>query len=96
MRLRIVEAKKSKYYDAALGHFEKARDILTKQEQAGEWQNLVGEVRERHGRKSSFMPGFERLVEGYRSGDEPSFLDRARKKWGSKARGRSSGQDSLT
>ena len=90
MGLRIVEAKKSKYYDVALGHFETARDILTKQERADEWDHFVAEVRERHGRKYGFMPGFVRLVEGHRSSNEPSFLDRARQRWKNKARGRSS------
>ena len=85
MGLAIVEAKKSKYYDAALGHFEKARDILNKQGCTGEWQQLAAEVRDRHGRKSRFMPGFERLVQG-RTAVEPSFLDRARQKWKGRAR----------
>jgi len=86
--LRIVEAKKSKYYGASHRHLEAARDILLKEGRDGEWDDVVAEVREKHRRKSSFMPGFERLADGHRSGDEPSFLDRARRKW-PKTRGRS-------
>lgn len=57
----------------ALGHFEKARDILNRQGCTGEWRQFAAEVRDRHGRKSRFMPGFERLVQG-RKAAEPSFL----------------------
>ncbi len=84
--LRIVEERKSKYYGAAIGHFKTARDILLKEGRDGDWEDVVARIREKHRLKSSFMPGFERLVERPRSGDEPSFLDRARKKWGKKKR----------
>lgn len=80
MALRIVEAKKSRYYGAALGNLESARKMLLKQGRAREWESLAAEIRERHGRKYSFMPGFERLDEG-RSMKEPSFRDRARRRW---------------
>jgi uncharacterized Zn finger protein len=80
MGLRILEAKKSKYYDAALGNLEKARKLMLKQGQAEEWAALAGEIRESHRRKSGFMPGFERIAEG-RTERQPSFRDRARKRW---------------
>jgi hypothetical protein len=80
MALRIVEAKKSKFYDAALGNLEKARKLMLKQGQAEEWAALAGEIRESHRRKSGFMPGFERLAEG-RTERHPSFRDRVRKRW---------------
>lgn len=83
MALRILEARKSKYYDVALGNLEKARKLLLKEGRAEEWEELAGEIREKHRRKGGFMPGFERLVEG-RWTREPSFLDRARRKWNSK------------
>lgn len=56
-----------------------------------EWKTLVTEVRETHGRKSGFMPGFERLVEGRTLTSTPSFLERARKKWARKGGRRSRG-----
>ena len=89
MGLRIVQAGKSKYYGAALGHFEKARAVLLKEGKAGEWRKVVGEIRRKHSRKSGFMPGFERLVEGGTT-REPSFLAQARKRW-DRASGRPSG-----
>ena len=46
----------------------------------------VGQVRADHCRKSSFMPGFERLVEGMPPNDEPSFIDRAKARWRTKER----------
>jgi len=88
--LRIVGAGKSRYYQAALNHLQVARRILLKQGQEGAWETLVKEIRQEHRRKSSFMPGFERIVEGKR-GQEPSFLDRARRRWPRKP-GRSPGR----
>lgn len=89
--LRILEAKKSRYYDVALDHFEQARRILLRQGRAAEWAKLVTEVREKHGRKSGFMPGFERLAaEGRTSTRRPSFLERARQRWARKGGRRSS------
>ncbi len=78
--LRILEAGKSKYYDAALRNLAAARKLLLKEGRADEWEALAGEIRQGHRRKSGFMPAFERLVEG-RSTREPSFLERARKRW---------------
>lgn len=56
---------------------------------AADWHALVCGIRSRHGRKSSFMPGFERLVEG-QDLRGPSFLDRARTRWN-----RSTGEGSM-
>ena len=86
--LRILEAKKSKYSHAALEDLERARRILSKQKRKSEWDDLVAEIREKHRRKSGFMSGFERLVEGGRAKREPSVLEQAKKKWGSRGPGR--------
>jgi len=80
MALRILEAKKSKYYDAALENLEKARAIMQKEGRARDWEALAAEIRAEHRRKVAFMPDFERLAEG-RSFREPSFAERARKRW---------------
>jgi tetratricopeptide (TPR) repeat protein len=80
MALRILVAKKSRYYDAALENLRKARQILQKQGRAREWEALASEIRGEHRRKTGFMPGFERLAAG-RSFREPSFAERARKRW---------------
>ena len=80
--LRIVNAKKSKYYDAALGNFERARDCFVAAGQQANWDALVAEVRQAHGRKYSFMPGFDSLAEGGPAVESrPSFLERARSRW---------------
>jgi uncharacterized Zn finger protein len=82
--LRIVNAKKSKYYAAALSNFERARRCFERAGLEGEWSKTVRQVRADHHRKSSFMPGFEGLVEGVRPSDEPSFLERAKARWNAK------------
>jgi hypothetical protein len=84
--LRIVNAKKSKYYDAALSNFERAKRCFERAGLEGEWSKTVRQVRADHHRKGSFMPGFERLVEGVGPSDEPSFLERAKARWRTKER----------
>ncbi len=84
--LRIVNAKKSKYYDAALSNFERAKRCFERAGLESEWSKTVRQVRADHYRKSSFMPGFEGLVEGVGPSDEPSFLDRAKARWRTKER----------
>ena len=85
--LRIVNAKKSKYYDAALSNFESAKRCFKRAGLEAEWNKTVSRIRTDHHRKSSFMPGFERLVEGTGPSDEPSFLDRANARWSARERG---------
>ena len=79
--LRIVNAGKSKYYDAALSNFERAKRCFERAGLEEEWSKTVRQVRADHYRKSSFMPGFERLVGGKGPSDEPSFLDHAKARW---------------
>lgn len=80
--LRVVNAKKSKYYDAALAHLERARDCYLVAGRADLWEDLVADVRRRHARKTSFMPGFERLAAGGPALEhEPSILERAKSNW---------------
>jgi hypothetical protein len=80
--MRIVDAKKSKYYDAALSNFERARDCYRRAGLAIEWDETVRRVRAGHHRKTGFMPGFEVLAAGAKRGHQPSFLDRAKTRWG--------------
>lgn len=80
--LRILNAKKSKYYGAALANFEHARDCYAAADQRMAWHALVAQVRQEHGRKYSFMPDFERVVDGGPAEEpRPSFLERARSRW---------------
>ena len=85
--MRIVEAKKSKYYDAALSNFERARDCYQRAGLAVEWEETVRRVRAAHSRKTGFISGFESLAAGARRADRPSFLERAKARWGERYRG---------
>jgi uncharacterized Zn finger protein len=79
--LRILAARKSKYYNATVSHFAQAKQCS---EQAGlerEWHALVAAVRHTHGRKYGFMPEFERVVNGQPQLKEPSFLEQAKRRW---------------
>lgn len=80
--MRIVNAGKSKYYAAAIRNFGDAKRCYERAGQAAEWAKIVIEVRAAHHRKSGFMPGFEKVAFGSGPIDEPSFLDRARARWG--------------
>lgn len=79
--MRIVDAKKSKYYNAALSNFERATRCFERAGLTEEWAATVNDVRSRHHRKSGFMSGFERLLTGSGPSDEPSFLERAKARW---------------
>ena len=79
--MRIVNAGKSKYYDAALGHIERAKKCYAKANLDADWQAVVADVRKRHFRKKGFMAGFEDIVDGTPKQVEPSFLERAKARW---------------
>ena len=79
--MRILKARKSKYYDAALENFENAKAYYERAGLARSWGALVAEVRAAHRRKVGFMAGFERLVAGQGPSNEPSFLERAKSRW---------------
>ena len=62
--MRIVNAGKSKYYNAALDHIMHAKKYYVKAGLNADWQSVVADVRERHFRKKGFMAGFEDIVAG--------------------------------
>jgi len=78
---RIVNATKSRYYDAALSNFERAQQCFYRADLEDAWLQTVAQVRAAHRRKTSFIPGFERMVAGRGSSQAPSFLERARARW---------------
>ncbi len=80
MAIRILDARKSAYYAAALQNLENARNLLLREGRAAEWRALADELRSAHRRKTSFLPGFD-LVDAGRSAREPSFRERARTRW---------------
>ncbi len=81
MGMRIVKAGKSKYYEAALRNFERAKRCYVKAGLEADWAAVVSQVRADHHRKYGFMPGFEQLVNGSGPGQEPPFLERAKARW---------------
>ncbi len=81
MGMRILNAKKSKYYHEALENFEDAKDCYARAGTNQQWDAVVAQVRREHYRKVGFMPGFDRLVAGRGPGQKLSYLDRARKRW---------------
>jgi len=84
--MRIVNSKKSKYYDAALSNFENAKSCFERAGLAAEWVKTVSQVRADHHRKTGFMSGFESLVGGAGPSDQPSFLERAKTLWSGRPR----------
>lgn len=79
--MRIVNAGKSKYYDAAIDHIEHAKKCYTKAGIDADWQAVVVDVRNRHFRKKGFMAGFEDSVTGAPKQLHPFFLERAKARW---------------
>ncbi|TMC05991.1 MAG: hypothetical protein E6J41_20205 [Chloroflexi bacterium] len=79
--VRILDQGKSRYYDAALEHLRRARRCSLKSGRPDIWEGIVSEVRERHRRKTGFMPEFERIASGSRPRPEPGFLERAKARW---------------
>ena len=79
--LRILNARKHKYYDTALAHFRNAKRSYERAGVHSEWVALVADVRRAHHRKSRFITDFDRLAAGQRPTGSPSFLARARRHW---------------
>ena len=85
--MRIVEAGKSKYYDAAVSNFERARKCYARAGLAAEWEETVRQVRADHRRKTGFLSGFEAVAAGAGHKKQPSFLERAKTRWGGRLGG---------
>jgi len=85
--MRVVNAKKSKYYGAALSNFERAQRCFEMAGLTAGWQRVVEEVRSKHHRKAGFMTGFEEIVAGLGPSEKPSFLERAKARWAARQPG---------
>jgi hypothetical protein len=85
--LRIVDAGKSKYYDAAAANLDRARNCYLRAGLAVEWEETVRLVRADHRRKTAFMAAFESVASGTGFQEPPSFLERAKARWGGKGGG---------
>ena len=79
--MRVVKAKKSRYYDAALSDFERGRRCYEKAGLVADWHRVVSEVRSAHHRTAGFISGFEEIVAGSGPSEKPSFLERAKARW---------------
>jgi tetratricopeptide (TPR) repeat protein len=79
--MRVINAGKSNYYDAALDNIERAKKCYAKAGLNDAWQSVVADVRQRHFRKKGFMAGFEQIVSGAPRNVEPPFLERAKARW---------------
>lgn len=79
--MRVINAGKSKYYEAALDNIERAKKCYAKAGLNDDWQAVVTDVRQRHFRKKGFMAGFEDVVSGVPKHVEPPFLERAKARW---------------
>lgn len=84
--MSILVRKKSKAYEAALSHFEKAQSCYAQAGLATAWEALVAKIRAEHHRKLEFMGGFEKLLAGRGPSTAPSFLERARSRWAKRGR----------
>ncbi|MGD0228845.1 MAG: DUF6880 family protein [Syntrophorhabdales bacterium] len=84
--MRVVNAGKSKYYDAALANIERAKTCYIKADLHMEWEALVGDIRIRHRLKRGFMTAFEQIASGNTRDKESSFLERAKRRWPGKGR----------
>jgi len=82
--MRVVNEGKSRYYTAALSNFERARDCFERAGQTADWIRVVTNVRSQHRRKTGFMAGFEKVVAGMGPSQRPSFLERAKARWGAR------------
>ncbi|MGH9345432.1 MAG: DUF6880 family protein, partial [Terriglobia bacterium] len=81
MCVRILNAGKSKYYDASLANIGEARRYYLAAGLSDQWELLVTEIRRNHYRKSAFMPGFEAIAAGKRAREKQTYLDKAYSQW---------------
>lgn len=79
--MRIVKAKKSKYYGIALDHMLKAKQLYSENDCQEEWLSLVKNIRRDHYRKYSFIGDFEKIVTASYPEYLESFEERTRKRW---------------
>ena len=79
--MRIVDAGKSKYYNAALENFEHAKRCYERAGLNADWERTVRLVSDRHFRKTGFISGFRTVVSGTYPAEPPSFLDQAKDNW---------------
>jgi len=80
LAMRILNSKKSKYYDAALGHLRRARKLFLEAKSEPEWQEIMKTIQTEHGRKKGILAGLG-LISSGKVPNEPSFAERAQARW---------------
>lgn len=80
LAMRVVNAGKSNYYDAALSNFEHARKCYLKAGLDDQWESIAQDVRHRP-LKTGFLAQFERIAAGVTKSATPTLLQRARRRW---------------
>jgi tetratricopeptide (TPR) repeat protein len=80
LAVRILKSKKSKYYDAALDHFESAHKLYLKAGSGAEWETLVSYLQMEHSRKKWILCGIGLIAAG-KSPSGPSFAERTQERW---------------
>ena len=79
--MRIIKSGKSKYYQAALEHFQKAKELYEKSGQNQKWSSIVAIVRKNHYRKYGFINDFETIVTDGKLESAESFESKVQKRW---------------
>lgn len=81
LAMRIIKSSKSKYYQYALEHFQRAKELYEQNGQDREWSFIVARIREDHSRKCSFIGAFETIAAGKKLESPESFESRVQKRW---------------
>jgi len=80
--LRIVNAKKSQYYDSALSNSERARARYLRAGAVAAWEKVVRNVCATHFRKTGSSADFRQWAVGAKLREQPAFLEQAKQGWG--------------
>jgi hypothetical protein len=72
---------KSKYYDAALRHFESARKLYLKAGCGAEWQAVATLVQTEHSRKRGFLSDFLSIETNQHQPSRSAFVRKAEERW---------------
>jgi tetratricopeptide (TPR) repeat protein len=79
--LRILNSARSKYYDAALRHFESARKLYLKAGCGAEWQAVATLVQTEHSRKRGFLSDFLSIETNQHQPSRSAFVRKAEERW---------------
>ncbi len=78
--LLILDEKRPKAYHHAHDYLDAAKILMERSGDSSKWEQLVIDIRKEHCLKSSFMPGFNQIIEGKGAPREPTFMERIQSK----------------